>query len=187
MQLILWDSIKPSSEWIESQIPDVIKKVIPLGLPGTSSSSSSSSSGNLNNISVQEWHTLHHSYIYLLAGACFSIGIRFAGTFSLPSFSLLYSVIHYLLSLKNKKVKKDEFLNKYMLESCISTVRLSFPSFLSFSPSFPLLLPSPFSPPPSHSSIDFTFHCLLSLATGPCLSITGPIPLCPFSPFLTIY
>ena len=64
-QLILWDHIRPTDEWVTSQIPKFISEIV-------------RSNTFLANLATS--HILD-SYLILVAGLCFSIGLRYAGTF----------------------------------------------------------------------------------------------------------
>lgn len=78
--LILWKDVKPSKEWLESQIPQVIWEA----REEISSSSFNSSYGTartnpqLNNDFDQT--AVRRMYVHIVAGACFGMGLRYAGT-----------------------------------------------------------------------------------------------------------
>lgn len=78
--LILWDDVVPSSSWIESQLPVAVQDAYGqmkehakrLSQPG-----GSSASGAYKDFDRQAVRLI---YAHVIAGACFSIGLRFAGT-----------------------------------------------------------------------------------------------------------
>ncbi|KAI8901653.1 hypothetical protein BC833DRAFT_576741 [Globomyces pollinis-pini] len=62
--LILWDDIEPTPEWIEKQIPHMILKVAKL---------------EFKDINRFNEH-LFHCYYAMIAGLCFVLGLRYAGS-----------------------------------------------------------------------------------------------------------
>ncbi|KAG9285902.1 hypothetical protein G9A89_013327 [Geosiphon pyriformis] len=60
--LIMWDSIQCSVTWVEEHIPGFIKSKL---------------EKNINDDSIE---SIKQSYYYMLAGACFSIALKFAGS-----------------------------------------------------------------------------------------------------------
>jgi anaphase-promoting complex subunit 1 len=99
--LILWDSVLPTNAWIMSQIPDAISHAI---------------SNNHANLMLTQAH------VCLLAGTCFVIGLKFAGSLHVEPFKLLLSYLDYLVNLKGY-ISDDATLS--IIETCICTVACS--------------------------------------------------------------
>lgn len=99
--LILWDSILPTNQWIQSQIPTVISEAI---------------ASNQANIVITQ------SHISIIAGSCFAIGLKFAGSLLKKPYLLLLEYLDYLVNLK-KFINDDATSN--ILESCLTTIACS--------------------------------------------------------------
>ena len=81
--LIMWDSIKPTQEWIKSQVPSMIINFIknkPINIEPCD-----------ENIEL--------SYFHIIAGACFAISLKFAGTRNNNAFELLLFWTEYFITL----------------------------------------------------------------------------------------
>jgi anaphase-promoting complex subunit 1 len=124
--LILWDDVKASKEWVEDQIPKVVRtayaemreraKRMSLGL------------------AVKGRHTyeydrkaLRQMYVHVLTGACFSIGVRFAGSGDESAKNVLFEYVTMLYKLKEANdpvsvASKPEFP---ILESCLGQAAMA--------------------------------------------------------------
>lgn len=78
--LILWDDIAPTVDWVERQIPTVLQKY-------------SSLIGSQNSFLHRDvdFESVSQSYCYIIAGACASVGFRFAGSANAEAFAVLVS------------------------------------------------------------------------------------------------
>ncbi|KAJ8769461.1 hypothetical protein K2173_002951 [Erythroxylum novogranatense] len=84
--LIMWSRIHPSKDWIESQIPEIIKTGI-------------NRVGDDNyDFDEIEAETFVQAYVNIVAGACISLGLRFAGTKDGNAQELLYQYAIYFLN-----------------------------------------------------------------------------------------
>jgi len=61
--LIMWDEIRPTQTWLNAQFPDFVLTAWNL----------KSSTGTIDEISEL-------AYFHITAGACFALGLKFAGT-----------------------------------------------------------------------------------------------------------
>ncbi|KAF9989225.1 Anaphase-promoting complex subunit 1 [Mortierella antarctica] len=77
--IVLWDSIVPTRAWILSQIPDYLKDVRTGGPPHTESGP--------------------QSYYSIIAGACFALGLRFAGSGNEAAYACILSHMDKFLDL----------------------------------------------------------------------------------------
>jgi len=98
--LILWDDIHPSQDWIENQIPPFLMATM----------ANEMDKENRNQGSDLD-ESLRHALYNILAGACLSIGFRFAGSANASAFKCL---LHFM----------DQFINIStlggMIIKCIS-------------------------------------------------------------------
>ena len=110
--LILWDEIKCTREWIDDQIPSVIQQRI-AGIPKGNVLSASNSTHRLMSIialdsspldpTVYDAAYFKHCEINILTGACMVIGLRFAGTKDENARDLLLQYLETVENLNGKK------------------------------------------------------------------------------------
>ncbi|KAJ0233773.1 Anaphase-promoting complex subunit 1 [Hirschfeldia incana] len=117
--LIMWSRIRPTSDWIQSQVPEVVKSGV------------SYLQDDMDEVDVE---SLVQAYVNIVAGACISLGLRFAGTRDGNARDLLNNYALYLLN-EIKPVSApptNEFpkgISKYVdrgtLEMCLYLIVLS--------------------------------------------------------------
>mmetsp|Transcript_22180 Transcript_22180/g.51156 ORF Transcript_22180/g.51156 Transcript_22180/m.51156 type:complete len:302 (-) Transcript_22180:1641-2546(-) len=92
--MILWDEVVPSSAWIEDQIPQVVRKAYQkmrrlactaAGIPWDENDANDSDAHGFNEGQQQierdvDRQAVRQMHAFVVAGACFGIGLRFAGT-----------------------------------------------------------------------------------------------------------
>ncbi|WOL06876.1 anaphase-promoting complex subunit 1 isoform X1 [Canna indica] len=83
--LIMWSKMQPSRIWMESQIPDFIKSAV-LRLHGGSDDDEFDA------------EAVVQAYVNIIAGACISLGLKYAGTKSEEAQELLHSYALYFLN-----------------------------------------------------------------------------------------
>jgi anaphase-promoting complex subunit 1 len=109
--LVLWNSVKPTIEWVEQCIPEYIRAPVEMaalqrghGVTFVSDdlradvSMDESVDGRRFSHLLKESHndtiaSLQHAYYHLIAAGCFSIGLRFAGS---GNPTALATLIHHL-------------------------------------------------------------------------------------------
>merc|ERR1719195_1321269 len=77
--LILWDSVIPSLDWVEAHIPTDIRPHCLVRPPDTPPP-------GLENL---DYETINQAYCNIIAGACFVLGLRFAGTWNAAAVAVL--------------------------------------------------------------------------------------------------
>ncbi|XP_071734398.1 anaphase-promoting complex subunit 1 [Rutidosis leptorrhynchoides] len=121
--LILWSRIHPSEDWIQAQIPTVILDGI-IGLKDEMSDFSDE----------MDIEAIVKAYVNIVAGACISLGLRFAGTKDGAAHDLLYSyAIAFLNEIKPLSVKVmhgfprglSQYVDRGTLETCLHLIALS--------------------------------------------------------------
>ncbi|KAJ3103917.1 Anaphase-promoting complex subunit 1 [Phlyctochytrium planicorne] len=90
--LILWDTIEASHEWIGKQIPNCIREfaTVDQSALGRGDLKFSEMDSDLCIESIKQ------AYFSVLAGSCLSLGIRFAGTRCREAFSVIMDKINFL-------------------------------------------------------------------------------------------
>ena len=116
--LILWNDIVPSLEWIDSQIPEFIKSTI---------KASGRFTGEENNQQTNSDHELiHHAYLCIITGCIFSIALKYAGSAQKSAFeTILYWMDILMIQAAKKAVTFSEKLSKSISQSCLDSVVLS--------------------------------------------------------------
>lgn len=82
--LIMWNTIQPSSEWIESQLPTFLAQ----------------QNDDADDLSWQAEVCKQAKY-NIIAGACLSIGLRYAGSSNADAFQCLLARLDWFLKLSN--------------------------------------------------------------------------------------
>lgn len=77
--LILWADVTPTNNWIESQMPIVVARAYKEMQTAAQNSMDGLSQKPRRPIEYDR-HAVRQIYTHVLAGACFSIGLRYAGT-----------------------------------------------------------------------------------------------------------
>lgn len=80
--LVLWDAVEPSTEWVEDvQVPkQLLKAYKALQRDPRSVAANRDSLGTVTASAQADARSICEAYANVVAGACFSIGFRFAGT-----------------------------------------------------------------------------------------------------------
>ncbi|KAI8350725.1 hypothetical protein B0O80DRAFT_124721 [Mortierella sp. GBAus27b] len=105
--IVLWDSIKPTPAWILSQVPEYLKDDRTGGPPSTESGP--------------------QSYYSILAGACFAIGLRFAGSGDKAAFGCILKYLDMFVDLG--KVARggsyEESITKSTISVCLDVTTMA--------------------------------------------------------------
>ena len=97
--LILWDEVEPSSTWIESQLPAAVREAY------AEMTEQAESLAKQRDIPRRhrdyDRQAVRLIYTHVLAGACFSIGLRFAGTGNREAASAIFDRVLELKDLRD--------------------------------------------------------------------------------------
>ncbi|XP_019433711.1 PREDICTED: anaphase-promoting complex subunit 1 [Lupinus angustifolius] len=120
--LIMWSRVHPSKDWVFSQIPEVVRcGVEGLGVDG-------------NDIDDMDAEAFVQAYVNIVAGACISLGLVFAGTRNGNAQELLYEFAVYFLNeikpvspTSGKVFPKglSRYVDRPTLETCLHLIVLS--------------------------------------------------------------
>ncbi|KAL8144559.1 hypothetical protein V2J09_017591 [Rumex salicifolius] len=120
--LIMWKSINPTSTWIESQIPEIVRNGIN-GLIGD----------RVDMYEVDE-ESIVQAYVNIVTGACLSLGLKYAGSRNGNVQEILYGYAIYFLN-EIKPISSDngnsrpkglsKFVDRGTLEICLHLIVLS--------------------------------------------------------------
>ena len=82
--LISWESITNTSEWIEKQIPtDLSKNAFQTKI----------------SINTYDSESITQAYCYLVSGVCFSLALKYAGTWNEPTANIIVNSPFFLFCL----------------------------------------------------------------------------------------
>lgn len=120
--LIMWSRIKPTKEWVESQIPQIVKEGMrALGDEWT-------------DMDEVDDEAVVQAYVNIVAGACISLGLKYAGSRNASAQELLYSyAIYFLNEIKSVSGSAGstyprgllKFVDRSTLEICLHLAVLS--------------------------------------------------------------
>ncbi|KAK3042105.1 hypothetical protein RJ639_001807 [Escallonia herrerae] len=120
--LIMWSRVHPTEDWIQSQIPEIVQNGVKCFGDETGGSDEIDSEAFVQ------------AYVNIVAGACVSLGLRFAGTKDGNAQELLYSyAVYFLNEIKPVSVTSkhtlpkglSHFVDRGTLETCLHLVVLS--------------------------------------------------------------
>ncbi|XP_013161893.1 PREDICTED: anaphase-promoting complex subunit 1-like [Papilio xuthus] len=97
--LILWDSIEASEEWVEEQVPATIR---PYCFVKPSD----------DNI---DYEAMNQAYCNIISGACFALGLRFAGSGDEDALEAVLSSARRLLDSEDNRYHLQAFRHLYVL------------------------------------------------------------------------
>ncbi len=97
--LILWDDVKPTEEWVEAQIPKAAHKAY----KEMRELAESIQQGNATKSDDVDYdrQAVRYIYTHVIAAACFSIGLRFAGTGNTEAASIIFERVMELMELRD--------------------------------------------------------------------------------------
>ncbi|XP_072985105.1 anaphase-promoting complex subunit 1 isoform X1 [Typha latifolia] len=120
--LILWSRIQPSRDWIESQIPEIVKVgILKVG------------DGEIDS-DEYDAEAVVQAYVNIITGSCIALGLKYAGTKSGDAQELLYNyAIYFLNEIKHISLGSLsafpkgllQFVDRGTLEICLHLVILS--------------------------------------------------------------
>ena len=88
--LIMWDNVKASEDWLKEQVPPVVH---------TSMEMIDSARDQNHSFDVMG---IKQAHAYVVTGACFSIGLKYAGTAHKGAVDLLTAKVCYFKMLREK-------------------------------------------------------------------------------------
>lgn len=123
--LVFWDRIQPSEEWIEAVLPPVV-------------SQHAFQRRRVDDSGDIDYETMSQAYCSLVAGACMSLGLRFAGSCNQSAFKALMKYVKKLLTIMGKPSLSDQ-AGKACLENCLVVCVLSLAMVMAGSGSIDVL------------------------------------------------
>ncbi|GAX79204.1 hypothetical protein CEUSTIGMA_g6644.t1 [Chlamydomonas eustigma] len=109
--MVMWNSIVPSLDWVQQQLPEVIQgklSTFMVHIANMRDEQHNSLSGIHNGFGLQRQAgsaSLALAHVHGVTGACLALGIRYAGTGNEKAYSVLH---HHVLELLAAKAKAPE-------------------------------------------------------------------------------
>ncbi|XP_061086236.1 anaphase-promoting complex subunit 1-like, partial [Conger conger] len=108
--LIMWEEIKPETDWVTSNVPKIIQENLVLQEDVPLS----------EDLDIE---TLTQAHDYIAAGACLAVGFRFAGSANSDAFDCLYGFARRFLDCLNTSAAS--LVGYYNVKTCLSMVLLA--------------------------------------------------------------
>eukprot|EP00026_Physarum_polycephalum_P000617 Phypoly_transcript_00618.p1 GENE.Phypoly_transcript_00618~~Phypoly_transcript_00618.p1 ORF type:complete len:1448 (+),score=229.82 Phypoly_transcript_00618:543-4346(+) len=98
--LVLWDSVAATEEWVQSQVPEFIRKNL----------LEKNEQNDFADLAVDS-ESLKLAYYNIIGGACLSLGIKYAGSRHQPTYDILVHYIEYFQKtiLQHKKLTDKSY------------------------------------------------------------------------------
>lgn len=109
--LIMWSYIEPTKEWVESHIPQIV------------SDNAFQRSANESNDRL-DFETMSQAYCNIVAGACFALALKFAGSANQNAFKTTMSYTQKFISLTTKPNLAEQ-AGRSTIESCLNVLVVS--------------------------------------------------------------
>uniref|UniRef100_A0A7M4F1M5 Anaphase-promoting complex subunit 1 n=1 Tax=Crocodylus porosus TaxID=8502 RepID=A0A7M4F1M5_CROPO len=149
--LILWDDILPDSKWVDSNVPQIIRE-----------NSISRQATELPSSEDLNLETLAQARVYIIAGACLSLGFRFAGSENIAAFNCLVRDFSLPLPSPHHPFPTGH----YNLETCLSVVLLSLAMVMAGSGNLKVLQLCRFMHKKTGGEMNYGFHLAHHMALG---------------------
>jgi anaphase-promoting complex subunit 1 len=126
--LILWDEVEPTREWVEAQLPGAVHLAHEeMRELAESMSREEIKPAARHNATEYDRQAVRLIYTHVIAAACFSIGLRFAGTGDKDAASAIYERVEELLELRDASSPSSAALRppSPVLEMCLGCASIS--------------------------------------------------------------
>jgi anaphase-promoting complex subunit 1 len=128
--LILWNEVQPTSRWIHDQIPAVVQDAyrqirstakLAHGIKSPTAGHVPKSKQGFDRRAVRQM------YAHIVAGSCFSVGLRFAGTKNREAKTTLIDFLRdfHILKEANDPVSVASRPETSILDNCLGTIAIS--------------------------------------------------------------
>ena len=108
--LILWSSVSKTRDWVESHIPSIVAR--------------HAFQRHESFDSRIDYETMSQAYCNIVAGACFVLGLKYAGSGDRDAFKVVMGYAKMFLSLPNKPQLADQ-AGRSTIEACLNVLVLS--------------------------------------------------------------
>lgn len=152
--LIMWSEIRPDEEWLHSQFPANLQFDINM-------------SATVTDADEVDHEAITQAYCNIIAGSCFSMGLKYAGTENPVAFKTLRRALKLFLGFNGKYV--GEFAGRTTIESSLMLILISISLVCAGSGDLEILriiryLRSRIGP--THSQVTYGSHMAIHMSLG---------------------
>ena len=123
--LVMWNKIRPTMEWVQSNLPPLLR--VSLEPPGDLEASLRAME-DLSGRAVDR-EAIAQAHVHALAGACMSVGLRYAGTADATAAATLREMTLRFVRLKSQckdgKVGLGALIDRPTLETCVGVAAVA--------------------------------------------------------------
>lgn len=126
--LILWDEVEPTRQWVEAQLPKAVHLAYEEMRELAETMTNQEIDPTARRIDKEyDRQAVRLIYTHVIAAACFSIGLRFAGTGDSDAVSAIYERVVELLELRDASSPSSSALRppSPVLEMCLGCASIS--------------------------------------------------------------
>ncbi|XP_041352756.1 anaphase-promoting complex subunit 1-like [Gigantopelta aegis] len=155
--LVLWESVMPSLPWVDSNIPDIVKKY-------------AFKKGVLeeDDDTVIDYETMSQAYSNIVAGACMTMGLKFAGSANEAAFNTLMDCLKRLFLILSTSSFSEQ-TGKSTIENCVNVILTSVAMVMAGSGNLEVLRMCRMLRKrigPQYSYMVYGSHMAIAMATG---------------------
>jgi anaphase-promoting complex subunit 1 len=145
--LILWNDITPTSNWIELQIPSIVKSSINLMKNAAKRAMNIAAGGDVmdeqgdtgddeevkKDMIDFDPHAIRQANAYIISGACFALGLKYAGSGNRAAAAAIIERVLWFLELRDNKdvVSLTQRPDNSTLVTCLCTAAISLAMVMS--------------------------------------------------------
>ncbi|KAF3708026.1 Anaphase-promoting complex subunit 1 [Channa argus] len=147
--LIMWDEILPNTEWVKSNIPQIMR-------------------GAFDPSEDINMETMAQAQDYITAGACIALGLRFAGSANSDAFDCLYEFARTFMKIMSFASTAAVFkqMGYYNLQTCLSMILLAMSMVMSGTGDLKVLQLCRFFHKRTGGEMNYGFHMAHHMALG---------------------
>ena len=108
--LIMWNSIKPTKEWIDSHLPPIVAENALIR--------------DVDFNSKIDYETMSQAYCNIIAGACMALGLKYAGSANQEAFDSINAYVNLFNNLPNEQSLAEQ-AGRSTIESCLNVLIIS--------------------------------------------------------------
>lgn len=127
--LILWNDVCPTSDWIDSQIPTVVRRGMNSMIRSAKKSLDAvvDEGGDDNDPADFDFQAVRQANAFIVSGACFALGLRYAGTANRDAAAAIIKRALWLMELRDNKdaVSLIQQPDRSTLLTCLCTTAIS--------------------------------------------------------------
>lgn len=108
--LIMWSEVRPTKSWVESHVPKIV--------------ADHAFHRDGNRLERIDYETMSQAYCNIVAGACFVLGLKYAGSAEIHAFTTVMHYSQMFMNLMSKPVMA-ELAGRSTIEACINILVIS--------------------------------------------------------------